>query len=74
MMINYTSFHTNEYDVVVNGSNKDNIATQLRLTRKKHHGYYIKFYNQHYLCIDNNGLLFACRNKDRRLYFKFKKQ
>lgn len=74
LMINYTSFYNYEYDINLQGVSLENNATQLKLIKnKKNKNYYIKFYNNYYLCIDINGNLFSCKDKSKVLYFKFEK-
>lgn len=72
LMINYTSFHNYEYDVNLHGTNLENNATQLKLLKnKKNKHYYVKFYNEYYLCVDKNGYLFSSKDKSKIFFFKF---
>ena len=74
LMIDYTPFHNNEYDVLFGKSSLKNNSAMLKLIKKKNTDvYYIKFFNNHYLCIDENKNMVACKDKERRFYFKFKK-
>lgn len=72
LMINYTSFHNYDYDVNIQGVSLQNNATKLKLIKDKNK-YYLKFYNNYYLCVNNTGNIFACKDKSKIFYFKFKK-
>lgn len=69
--IKYTAFYNTEYDVIVSSNNLSN-NNKLKLYKKQKY-YYIKFYNGYYLSSDNNGNIFASKDKNKILLFKIKK-
>lgn len=72
IMINCTAFYNKTYDLNLKGKTLDNMAVQLKLKRNmKNKNYYLKFYNNYYLCTDRNGYLFAGKDKKDIMYFKF---
>jgi hypothetical protein len=66
--LKYSISHKKEYDVVAGNEYLSNLS-KLRLL-KDSTGYYIEFFNGHYLCI-NNGLLFCCKDPAKIFYFNF---
>lgn len=71
IMINCTAFYNKTYDINLKGQTLENMAVQLKLKRNmKNKNYYLKFYNNYYLCTDKNGYLFAGKEKRDALYFK----
>ena len=74
LMIDYTPIHNNDYDVMFGKTSLKNNSAMIKLIKKKNTDtYYIKFFNNHYLCIDENKNMLACKDKERRFYFNFKK-
>lgn len=71
IMINCTAFYNKTYDINLKGMTLENMGVQLKLQRNmKTKNYYLKFYNNYYLCNDKNGYLFAGKDKKDVMYFK----
>ncbi len=71
IMVNCTAFYNKTYDIDLKGQTLDNMGVQLKLQRNmKNKNYYLKFYNNYYLCNDKNGYLFAGKDKKHVMYFK----
>lgn len=69
--IKYTIFPKQEYDVcAVNDNIVESVLKLRRIPFKKKHAFYLKFPNDHYLCINKQGLLYSSTDKTRIFLFE----
>jgi hypothetical protein len=69
--IKYTIFPKQEYDVcAVNDNIIESVLKLRRIPFKKKHAFYLKFPNDHYLCINKQGLLYSSTDKTRLFLFE----
>jgi hypothetical protein len=73
MVINYTTFPCNEYDILFKKTETNNCVCLLELSKSKkvYNEYNIKFFNKHYLSVDKNGIFHSNINKHCKCNIKF---